>query len=315
MPTSIAAPMPAGTSAWLTTRPQERWQAPAMHGMPARAHGHSGVADCAGTGLARRCGWRTRVWMSGVKDKIWFLREGLFAKYVIALVGLVVFVLAVNGATGNLDQLSRHQDHADRRDVGEGRGDRQADRAVDVRPRAADQLGDPRQLRRRSSSTAPTTPNCCNRCRAVSQLSLLNGQGREQLRLSRTTIAGRQQRAISPATSRFTETVARGVSYAPAYFRGDAALHVDLGVAFRLQRRRHRRRNRPRASCRTSSATPRSARRLRLCGRFQGPGAGEFGQGPRRRQGSLEPAAGRRADRRPTARRWRPAPTPTAIRC
>ena len=36
--------------------------------------------------------------MNGVKDKIWFLREGLFAKYVISLVGLVVFVLAVNGA-------------------------------------------------------------------------------------------------------------------------------------------------------------------------------------------------------------------------
>src|SRR6202521_6481829 len=37
--------------------------------------------------------------MIGVKDKIWFLREGLFAKYVMSLVGLVVFVLAVNGAT------------------------------------------------------------------------------------------------------------------------------------------------------------------------------------------------------------------------
>jgi len=36
--------------------------------------------------------------MNGVKDKVWFLREGLFAKYVLALVGLVVFVLAVNGA-------------------------------------------------------------------------------------------------------------------------------------------------------------------------------------------------------------------------
>src|ERR1700726_2638227 len=32
------------------------------------------------------------------KDKIWFLRGGLFAKYVVSLVGLVVFVLAVNGA-------------------------------------------------------------------------------------------------------------------------------------------------------------------------------------------------------------------------
>ena len=36
--------------------------------------------------------------MSAVKDKTWFLREGLFAKYVVSLVGLVVFVLAVNGA-------------------------------------------------------------------------------------------------------------------------------------------------------------------------------------------------------------------------
>src|SRR5712672_3668492 len=36
--------------------------------------------------------------MNEVKDKIGFLRQGLFAKYVISLVGLVVFVLAVNGA-------------------------------------------------------------------------------------------------------------------------------------------------------------------------------------------------------------------------
>ena len=40
----------------------------------------------------------TRVRMNEVKDRVWFLREGLFAKYVVALVGLVVFVLAINGA-------------------------------------------------------------------------------------------------------------------------------------------------------------------------------------------------------------------------
>src|ERR1700694_5101565 len=39
-----------------------------------------------------------RVRMIGVWDKIWPLRQGLFAKYVFALVGLVIFVLAVNGA-------------------------------------------------------------------------------------------------------------------------------------------------------------------------------------------------------------------------
>src|SRR6188768_1590167 len=43
--------------------------------------------------------WRVRVTdVNAVKDKVWFLREGLFAKYVVSLVGLVVFVLAVNGA-------------------------------------------------------------------------------------------------------------------------------------------------------------------------------------------------------------------------
>ena len=36
--------------------------------------------------------------MIGVWDKIGSLRQGLFAKYVFALVGLVIFVLAVNGA-------------------------------------------------------------------------------------------------------------------------------------------------------------------------------------------------------------------------
>ena len=36
--------------------------------------------------------------------------------------------------------------------------------------------------------------------------------------------------------------------------------------------------------------------RLRLCGRSARPGAGEFGQGPRDRQGSVGAAAGRRAD-------------------
>ena len=36
--------------------------------------------------------------MVDVKDKPWFRRGGLFAKYVLSLVGLVLFVLAVNGA-------------------------------------------------------------------------------------------------------------------------------------------------------------------------------------------------------------------------
>src|SRR6202049_5338500 len=41
----------------------------------------------------------TRNGMTGVTDNIASRRWGLFAKYVMSLVGLVVFVLAVNGAT------------------------------------------------------------------------------------------------------------------------------------------------------------------------------------------------------------------------
>ena len=71
--------------------------------------------------------------MIGVKDKIWFLRQGLFAKYVISLVGLVVFVLAVNGAmeswisyratkTTLIDAMSEKAEATAR-----------ADRAIDIR--------------------------------------------------------------------------------------------------------------------------------------------------------------------------------------
>src|SRR5258707_3211733 len=51
------------------------------------------------TNRCARPAWAgTRVRMNEVKDRAGFLREGLFAKYVVALVGLVVFVLAINGA-------------------------------------------------------------------------------------------------------------------------------------------------------------------------------------------------------------------------
>src|SRR6266404_1614605 len=54
---------------------------------------------------------------------------------------------------GNLDQLSRHKDHADRRHEREGRRHRAADRAVGLGAGAADKLGDARQ--RRDHRAAP----------------------------------------------------------------------------------------------------------------------------------------------------------------
>ena len=52
----------------------------------------------------------------------------------------------------------------------------------------------------------------------VSQLSLLNAQGREQLRLTRQTVTLGSNADFSRDV-RFIETVTRGTSFAPAYFR------------------------------------------------------------------------------------------------
>ena len=101
--------------------------------------------------------------MSAVKDKTWFLREGLFAKYVVSLVGLVVFVLAVNGAMETWISYRGTQGRAGRGHGREGGGHRAADRAVDLRAGAADQLGDARQrdaIDRTCSSAAPIMRSC-----------------------------------------------------------------------------------------------------------------------------------------------------------
>ena len=52
----------------------------------------------------------------------------------------------------------------------------------------------------------------------VSQLSLLDAQGREQLRLTRQTVTIGSNADFSRDV-RLTETVSRGTSFAPAYFR------------------------------------------------------------------------------------------------
>jgi len=64
---------------------------------------------------------------------------------------------------------------------------------------------------------------------AVNQLSQLNGQGHELLRLSRTKIAVNSNADFSK-DPRFTETVARGVSFSPAFF-SDHQPFMSIAVA------------------------------------------------------------------------------------
>jgi len=155
--------------------------------------------------------------MIGVKDKIWFLREGLFAKYVMSLVGLVVFVLAVNGAIETWISY---------RGTKTTLTDAMSEKAEATARRIEQSISElERQISWVTRASAVTLEQhradytqLLNQVPAVSQLSFLNGNGREQLRLSRTTILVAGGTDFS-RDIRFTETVAKGVSYAPVFFR------------------------------------------------------------------------------------------------
>src|SRR5207248_4887388 len=126
--------------------------------------------------------------MIGVKDKIWFLREGLFAKYVISLVGLVVFVLAVNGATETwisyratkttlIDAMSEKAEATARRieqSVSE------LERQISWVTRASAQRKDAGETLEQHYADYV---QLLNQVPSVSQLTLLDQNGREQLRL------------------------------------------------------------------------------------------------------------------------------------
>ena len=77
--------------------------------------------------------------MVAVRDKSWFPRRGLFAKYVVALVGLVVFVLAVNGATETWISYRATKTTLTDAMAEKAEADRPADRSGGVRTGAPDQ--------------------------------------------------------------------------------------------------------------------------------------------------------------------------------
>ncbi|MBR1141676.1 HAMP domain-containing protein [Bradyrhizobium sp. AUGA SZCCT0431] len=162
--------------------------------------------------------WRSRVVdVSAVKDKVWFLREGLFAKYVVALVGLVVFVLAVNGAM---------EIWISYRGIKSSLTDGMSEKAEATAKRIQQSMSD---LERQINWVTRTSSYKIEDRRAdyaqlltqvpyVSQLTLLSAQGREQLRLTRQTVHYGSNADFS-RDLRFTESASRGTSFATPYFR------------------------------------------------------------------------------------------------
>jgi len=160
--------------------------------------------------------------MTGVKDKVWFRRGGLFAKYVVALVGLVVFVLAVNGAVETW--ISYHATKSSLTDAMTEKAEataRRLDQSISELERQISWVTRASVVtvdQRRADYT-----QLLNQVSAITQLSQLNGQGRETLRLTRRV--GEPRVATNSGMDfshdpRFTETVARGVSFSPIYFEG-----------------------------------------------------------------------------------------------
>lgn len=166
--------------------------------------------------------------MAGANDKTRSLRGGLFAKYVVSLVGLVVFVLAVNGAmetwisyrairTQLTDGLEDKAQAAARRIE---QAISELDRQISWVTRASQDT-----LEKRRADYAQLLHQVSD----VNQLYQLNGDGREVLRVSRqsTTTGGN---ADLSRDIRFTDAVARGVSYAPAWFADRTPL-MSISVA------------------------------------------------------------------------------------
>jgi class 3 adenylate cyclase/HAMP domain-containing protein len=166
--------------------------------------------------------------MIGVKDRSWFLREGLFAKYVTALVGLVVFVLAVNGVMETWISY-----RATKTTLTDAMGEKAEATARRVEQSIAELERQISWVTRASAVTLDQHradyAQLLNQVPAVYQLSLLDGYGREQLRLSRTAISVGSKADFS-RDFRFTDTNGKSVSYAPAYFR-DSRPFMSISVS------------------------------------------------------------------------------------
>ncbi len=208
--------------------------------------------------------------MNGVKDKSW-LRGGLFAKYVISLVGLVVFVLAVNGA---METWIGYR--ATRTSLTTGMADKAEATARRIEQAMSDLERQTSWVTRASANQFTTEQRradytqLLNQVPAVSQLSFISAQGREELRLSRSGVSYGSTVDFS-RDARFTDTLARGAtSYSHGLFPRRPAVHLADHGPYRLQRhrrRRHRGRDRPALPLRLSRRRPGRPQRRRLCRR------------------------------------------------
>ncbi|MCI0467858.1 MAG: GAF domain-containing protein [Beijerinckiaceae bacterium] len=148
----------------------------------------------------------------------WLRRGGLFAKFAVSFIGLVVFVLAVNGAVETwfmyretkaaLVAAQSDKATATARRIEQFMSD--VERQISSVTRASVVMID----QRRSDYAA-----LLDRMPAIDELVLIDAAGREQLRTSRRTLKPGPVPGYSHDRI-FTEALAKGVWWSPVYFRG-----------------------------------------------------------------------------------------------
>ena len=244
--------------------------------------------------------------MNEGKGKIWFLRGGLFAKYVFALVGLVVFVLAINGAMetwigyrGTKSSLTdamheKAEATAKRIEQSMAEMERQISWVTRASATARPHAG---------GRTAPRRLHPALEPGAVGQSALLHHPpGPRAIPAVAPCRQLRQQCRFLPRCPLHRDAGARHQLFAGVFPR-PAALYLDRAVAFRLQRRRHGGRDRSSLSQRLSERRPGRPLGFCLCGRSARAGCWR-----------VRPRAPTSAGNSRSCRRWRPCWPPAARR-
>ncbi|MBN8961886.1 MAG: HAMP domain-containing protein [Rhizobiales bacterium] len=166
--------------------------------------------------------------MADDSNEAWFRRGGLFAKYVVSLVGLVLFVLAINAAleTWMIYRETRASLTATMSDKAEAAARRIAQSMSDLERQVS-------WVTRASVATIEQRQadyaQLLNQQPSVRQIFKLDGAGREQLRMTRAKVTLDSGANFSRDLA-FTQGVAKGATFAPATFR-DGQPFMEIAVA------------------------------------------------------------------------------------
>jgi signal transduction histidine kinase len=159
-------------------------------------------------------------------------RRRLFAKYAFALVGLVSLVLLVNGLLDVWFSYGEARDAAIR--LQREKADAAAQRIGDFIAEIEKQIGWTTATQWASSPIGQRRFDFGRLQRqvpAITELIQLDGQGREQLKVSRLAMDVVGSGADYSTDPRFTEALAKKVWFGPVYFRKESEPYMTMAVA------------------------------------------------------------------------------------